>query len=167
MLRGFIVAACNAHGQQLDASDPDADSVTLDGLTAILLLVDAVQGRPGSLAALAGEARTGKPQSEQLVPRLPPLLQLPCLTPEETRALLAAPGRCHRSPDVICDQTRAPEVHPLDTVQAVAFCPCELFAYQGSSLVAVLPWHGEGRAKPVVLLLPGLPGGRPSLPGRR
>lgn len=95
------------------------------------------------------------------------MLQLPCLTLTETCALLARARSLPPSADVTCDQTQAPEVHPLDIVRTVALRPCESFAYQGSSLVAVLPRRDEGRAKPVVLLLPGLSGGRPSLPGRR
>ena len=65
-----------------------------------------------------------------------------------------------------CDQTGAPEVHPLDATKAIAIRACELFAYQGSSVVYVLPRNGTGPAQPVVLPLPGLPkdGGDPAGP---
>ena len=55
-----------------------------------------------------------------------------------------------------CDVHNAPEVYALDAANALAIRPCYLAAYQGSSVVAVLPRQG-GASRPVTLLLPGVP----------
>ena len=82
----------------------------------------------------------------------------PAFTPGETARLERQASHLPSATVGACDVEDPPSVYALDTLQAVAIRPCHLAAYQGSSVVAVLPRAG-GPAAPVILALPGLPGG--------
>ena len=56
-----------------------------------------------------------------------------------------------------CETREPPAVFALDAGSALAICRCYMAAYQGSSVVAVLP-RGGGPDRPLKLPLPGVPG---------
>lgn len=156
-LAAFIAAARNGHVLQLGPPGPDVDTVPLDGFTAALLLVDAVQGRPGTPTALVAPAGDGTVPPAPRLPDPPAWQAAPPLTAAEKRTLPARARALPSPADSPCDETEAPEVDPLDATRAIAIRLCERFAYQSGSLVYVLPRRGTGPAVPVVLQLPGLP----------
>ncbi len=154
----FVAAARDAHAITLDALPTDRSdwSVPLDGFTAALLLVDAVQGRPGTLTALVA-ARGPAP-----VPPAPPLPAAPrwtaprALTGPEKAKLLRLASQLRSSLFDPCTVPEPPQVFALDAGSALAIRRCYMAAYQGSSVVAVLPRNG-GPDRPVKLRIPGVP----------
>ena len=155
----FVLAARDAHAITLDPPPADgADwSVPLDGFTAALLLVDAVQGRPGTPTALVAARGPAAVPPAPPVPPTPRWAAPPPLTGSEKADLVRRAGRL-RSPDFNpCEVRQPPAVFALDAAHALAIRPCYLAAYQGSSVVAVLPRNG-GPDRPVKLPLPGVPG---------
>jgi len=157
----FVAAARDAHAITLDPAPPAdgaARIIPLDGFTAALLLVDAIQGRPGTASALVaarGPAATPPALPVPGAPRWSPPLRL---TAPEKAELLRRAGRL-RSPGFDpCESRVPPAVFALDADNALAIRPCYMAAYQGSSVVAVLPRNG-GPDRPVKLPLPGVPGG--------
>lgn len=155
----FIAVAREAHTVTLDAS-PAADdqprTVPLDGFSAALLLVDAVQGRPGTPTALIAPRGSADPPAGPPLPTAPRWVNPPTLTPLETRRFRLQAEHL-RSPSFdTCDVKDPPEIYPLDAAHALAIRPCYLAAYQSSSVVAVLSRTG-GPVMPVTLALPGLP----------
>lgn len=155
----FISAAREGHAITLDTSTPADDQprlVPLDGLTAALLLVDAVQGRVGTPTALIAAKGNAVPPLAPPLPAAPHWVTPPALTQIETRRLRDQAEHLSSPNFDTCDVKEPPSVYPLDPVHALAIRPCYLAAYQGSSVVAVLPRAG-GPAIPVTLVLPGLP----------
>ena len=156
----FIAAVRNGHALTLDATPSNGDAprtMPLDGFTAALLLVDAVQGRPDTPSALVAGRGTAAPPPVPALPPAPRWAAPPPLTRAETDRLLKEAARL-RSPGFdACNVKDAPEVHALDAANALAIRPCYMAAYQGSSVVAVLPRAG-GAARPLTLALPGVPG---------
>ena len=156
----FIAAVRNGHALTLDATPSNGDgpcTVPLDGFTAALLLVDAVQGRPDTPSALVAARGTAAPPPASTPPPTPRWAAPPPLTRAETDRLLKEAVRL-RSPGFdACNVKDAPEIHALDAANALAIRPCYMAAYQGSSVVAVLPRAG-GPARPLTLVLPGVPG---------
>lgn len=159
-IAAFIAAARNAHALTLEAAPASADKdrrqIPLDGLTAALLLMDAVQGRPGTQTPLIAPAGTGAPPPAPPLPRAPVWVRPPPLTAAETRAIIAG-ARSLSSPEFdTCTVDQPTTVAALDATHALAIRPCYMAAYQGSSLVEVFPRRG-GAPVPVNLALPGLP----------
>ncbi len=154
----FIAVARDAHAITLDPPPTDeADwSVPLDGFTAALLLVDAVQGRPGTPTALVAARGPLAVPSAPPVPAVPRWTAPPPLTVPEKMELVHRASRL-RSPAFDPCEVREPSaVFALDAANALAIRPCYMAAYQGSSVVAVL--RNGGRDRPVNLPLPGVPG---------
>ena len=156
----FIAAVRNGHTLTLDTTPLNGDdprTVPLDGFTAALLLLDAVQGRPDTPTALVAARGTAAPPPAPTLPPIPRWAAPPPLTRAETDRLLKQAARL-RSPNFdTCDVKDTPEVHALDAANALVIRPCYMAAYQGSSVVAVLPRAG-GAARPLTLVLPGVPG---------
>ena len=162
----FIAAARNGHTLTLDAQPPKDDAprtIPLDGFTAALLLVDAVQGRPGTPTALVAARGTAAPPPAPPVPPAPRWTPPPALTAAEKTRLLKQAGQVKSASDDGCDSKITPTVFPLDATSALALRPCLMAAYQGSAVVAVLPRAG-GAAKPFHMPLPGLPASATSGP---
>ncbi|MBV9537455.1 MAG: DUF1176 domain-containing protein [Acidisphaera sp.] len=163
----FIGAARNAHALTLDAAPASGDDpprlVPLDGFTAALLLVDAVQGRPGTSGALVAPAGANQPPAAPPVPPAPVWVRPRPLSAAEARAI-AARLRTLRSPSFdVCDVTDPPTVDALDAGHAIAIRPCYRAAYQTSYLVEMFP-RGGGPPVPLRLTLPGVPGDEPQGP---
>lgn len=154
-VHAFVARARESHTLQLGG--PDSDTVPLDGFTAALLFMDAVQGRPGTATPLVATAGAGGPLPSLALPLPPPWRVPPKLSDTEDRTLRKRARMLSSPTGGACDQTEAPDAYPLDTATALVLRPCEMFAYQGSSLVYVMPRPGAGPARPVSLLLPGLP----------
>lgn len=155
----FVAAARNGHVITLDtatAVDGRPRTVPLEGLADALLLIDAVQGRPGTRTALI--APTGK----AVTPRAPPLPPAPrwtvppALTRSEARRLMQQARSLPSQVFDACDVPDPPSIYPLDAVNALAIRPCRLAAYQEAFVVAVLPRVG-GQAQPATRALPGVP----------
>ncbi len=158
----FIAAARNAAtlGWGRPQAGEQANSVPLQGFVAALLLIDAVQGRPGTPAALA--APRGK-DGVHGAPGLParPAWHAPTpLAAAEARQLLAATAndpqvvRALRQAD--CSSTDRPGIDALDPAHALILIPCRLGAYQGWSLTVIMP-RGGGPATLFGATRPGLP----------
>ncbi|MFC0408629.1 DUF1176 domain-containing protein [Roseomonas elaeocarpi] len=155
----FVAAARNAQSIALDAAPSGDDAprtVPLDGFTAAVLLVDAVQGRPGTATALIAPRGTAAVPAAPPVPAAPAWTPPPPLTRAETASLLRQARSLRSVAFESCDVRDPPEVFALDATRALAIRPCYMAAYQGSSVVAVLP-RGGGSPVPVKLALPGLP----------
>ena len=155
----FVAAVRNGGTITLDAApakDDQPRTVPLDGFTAALLLVDAVQGRPGTPTALIAARGSAVPPPEPPLPPAPRWTAPPPLTLVETKRLTLQAGSLHSPSFDTCDVNNAPEVYALDAANALAIRPCYLAAYQGSSVVAILPRQG-GAPKFVTLPLPGVP----------
>lgn len=155
----FVSAARNAHAITLDPPPANgADwSVPLEGFTAALLLVDAVQGRPGTPTALVAARGPAAASPAVPVPAAPRWSPPPPLTGPEKTELGRRAGRLRSPAFDSCESREAPAVFALDAAHALAIRPCTMAAYQGSSVVAVLPRNG-GPDRPVRLPLPGMPG---------
>lgn len=172
-IAAFIAAARNAHALTLDppatspggapaASAPSDDAsprlVPLDGFTAALLLMDAVQGRPSTPTALIAPAGPGRPPPAPPLPPAPAWVRPAPLTAAEARTLVAR-ARGLSSPEFgTCPLTGPADVAALDAAHAIAIRSCYLAAYQSSSLVVIFPRRGGGAPRPVHLTLPGVPG---------
>ncbi len=155
----FIALARAGHVVTLDSHTPTDDaprSVPLQGFNAALLFIDAVQGRVGTPTALIAAKGDGVPPPALPLPAAPQWRVPPALTPAEMRRLGQQAHQLHSPEFGTCDVNDPPAVYPLDATHALAIRPCYLAAYQGSSVVAVLPRAG-GPAAPVTLALPGLP----------
>ena len=155
----FIAAARNGHTITLDvatAADGRPRTVPLDGFAAALLMVDAVQGRPGTRMALVAT------KGEAVTPRAPPLPRAPrwavppALTQAEAQRLMQQARNLPSQPFDACDAQDPPRIHPLDAANALAIRPCHLAAYQEAFVVAVLPRAG-GPARPATHALPDVP----------
>ena len=146
----------------LQTNNPEA-SVPLDGFVAALLRMDDRQGRIGSVTALI---RKGKAPASA-VPAAPDLPEAPEYKPGaplkagEDAALLARARKdlaaVFTSED--CDDTMPSDIDSsealaLDDTHGVVFIACIMGAYQGSSLVAVVPRSGNDPAR---LVRPRLP----------
>ncbi len=156
----FVAAVRNGRVITLDAAPSRGDpprTVPLDGFTAALLLVDAVQGRPGTPTALVALRGRAAPPPAPPVPPAPAWVAPSPLTRAEEERLTKQAGRLISLGFDACDDRAPPEVYALDAASALAIRPCYMAAYQGSSVVAVLPRAG-GPDRPVKLALPGLPG---------
>ncbi len=155
----FVAAARNAHAITLDPPPPNgADwSIPLDGFTAALLLVDAVQNRPGTPTALVAARGPAAPPPAPPVPPAPRPTRPPPLTGPEQADLVRRAGRLRSPAFDPCTVREPPSVFALDAANALAIRPCYMAAYQGSSVVAVLPRNG-GPDRPLKLPLPGVPG---------
>ena len=153
-VRAFVARARDSHTLQLGG--PDSDTVPLDGFTAALLFMDAAQGRPGTVEPLVAPVGAGAPLPSPALPRPPPWRTPPRLSEAEERALQKRVRTLPSPAGETCDQTEAPDTYPLDAATALVLRPCMMFAYQGSSLVYVMPRHGPGPPRPVALPLPGL-----------
>ena len=158
----FVAAVRDAHAITLDPEPSKADdaprSIPLDGLLAALLLVDAVQGRPGTPTALVAAKAPAAPPAAPPVPRAPVWTKPPPLTGAQAASLSRQARELHSPAFDPCEVHDLPTVYALDASQALAIRPCYMAAYQGSSVVAVLPRDG-GPGKPVKLILPGAPDG--------
>ena len=158
-IAAFVTIARDAHAITLDqapSGDDAARTIPLDGFTAALLLMDAVQGRVGTATALVaarGPAATPQALPVPLSPRWTPS---PPLTGPERAKLVQRASRLQSPAFGSCDVHEPPAVFALDAGNALAIRPCYMAAYQGSSVVAVLPRSG-GPDRPVKLALPGLP----------
>ena len=155
----FVAAVRDGETITLDAApakDDQPRTVPLAGLTAALLLIDAVQGRLGTSTPLVAAKGSGVPPPGLPLPAAPRWMAPPPLTSVETGRLLQQAGQLHSPSFDTCDVHDAPKVFALDAASALAIRPCYLAAYQGSSVVAVLPRQG-GEARPVKLRLPGVP----------
>ncbi|MGI4800377.1 MAG: DUF1176 domain-containing protein, partial [Janthinobacterium lividum] len=157
----FIAAARDAHAITLDPA-PSADaadwSIPLDGFTAALLLVDAVQGRPGTLTALVAARGPAAAPPALPVPGAPRWSSPLRLTGPEKAELGRRASRLRSPAFDPCEVQEPPAVFALDAASALAIRRCYMAAYQGSSVVAVLSRRG-GPDQPVKLPLPGVPGG--------
>lgn len=155
----FVALARDGHVLTLDPAplrnDP-AWTIPLDGFTAALLLVDAVQGRPGTATALVAARGPAATLPALPVPAAPRWTAPPPLTGSETKELLRQAARLRSPAFDPCEVHEPPTVFALDAGHALAIRPCYMAAYQGSSVVAVLPRRG-GPARPVKLPLPGVP----------
>ena len=138
----FVAAARDAHAITLDAASSADDiprTIPLDGFTAALLRVDAVQGRPGTGTALvAARGAAAAPPAPQ-VPAAPSWTIPPRLNAAERVDLVRRAGHLASPRFDPCEVRAPPAVFALDAVNALAIRPCYLAAYQGSSVVAVLP----------------------------
>ena len=156
----FVAAARDAHAITLGPAPPadgTAWTIPLDGFTAALLLVDAVQGRPGTPTALVAARGPAATPPALPVPKAPRWIAPPGLTGPETAALVRRAGRLRSPAFDPCEVREPPAVFALDAGNALAIRPCYMAAYQGSSVVAVLP-RGGGPDRPLKLPLPGVPG---------
>ena len=155
----FVTAARDGHTITLDAGasvDDPPRTVPLDGFNAALLLVDAVQGRPGTSTALIAAKGDAVALPALPLPTAPRWVAPPALTQAEMQRLHQQAAHLPSPSFGTCDVKDPPDVYPLDAAHALAIRPCYLAAYQGSSVVAVLLRAG-GPAKPVTLALPGSP----------
>ena len=155
----FVAKARDGHVVTLDANvsaGAEARTVPLDGFSAALLLVDAVQGRPGTPTALIAPKGSAAPPPAPPVPAAPRWVAPPALTQTEVPRLEQQARHLPSPAFGTCDVKDPPSVYPLDASHALAIRPCYLAAYQGSSVVGVLPRAG-GPTAPVTLALPGLP----------
>ncbi len=148
----------------LQTNNPEA-SVPLEGFVAALLRMDDRQGRIGGVTALIRKGKT--PASA--VPPAPELPAAPKYKPGaplkagEDAALLARARKdlaaILTSEDCSADMPSdidSSEAVALDETHGLAFIACNMGAYQGSSLVAIVP-RAEGNACEIF---------RPSLPIR-
>ena len=157
----LVAAARDAHAITLDPAPPADDTVRtipLDGFTAALLLVDAVQGRPGTASALVAARGPAATLPALPVPGAPRWSAPPKLTGPEKAELGRRAGSLRSPAFDPCEVQEPPAVFALDTASALAIRRCYMAAYQGSSVVAVLSRRG-GLDQLVKLPLPGVPGG--------
>jgi hypothetical protein len=146
----------------LQTNNPEA-SVPLDGFVAALLRMDDRQGRIGGVTALIHKGKA--PASA--VPVAPDLPTAPKYKPGaplkagEDAALLAKARKdlatIFTSEDCSADMPSgidSSEAFALDDANGLAFIACNMGAYQGSSLVAIVP-RAEG--KPAEVFRPTLP----------
>lgn len=158
-IAAFVAAARDAHAITLDAAPQKDDpprAVPLNGFTAALLLMDAVQGRPGTPTSLVASKGTDTPASMPSLPPAPTWIAPPSLSHTEVERLTRQAGRLHSVAFDPCEVHEAPKVFALDQTSALAIRPCYMAAYQGSSVVAVLG-RSDGTERPLKLTLPGLP----------
>ena len=155
----FVAVARNGRAITLDAGPAKDDAprtVPLDGFTAALLFVDAVQGRSGTPTALVASRGPAAVPPALPVPAAPSWSAPPPLSAAERTRLTQVAARLRSPIFEPCSSKEKPSVTALDANNALAIRPCETAAYQGSAVVAVLPRAG-GTEKPVKLALPGLP----------
>ncbi len=156
----FIGAVRDADALRLGAAaaagDP-APAVSLKGFSAALLFMDAVGGRVGTSGPLIGARGTNAPLPALPLPATPRFAPPPAFSTTEAARLRQQASTLPSPAFGRCDRTDPPEIHPLDARTALAIRPCYMAAYQGSAVVALLPRAG-GRAIPLALPLPGLPG---------
>ena len=154
----FVAAVRNGHVITLDTppKDDPPRAVPLNGFTAALLLIDAVQGRPGTPTSLVAPKGTDTPPSAPSLPLAPTWITPPSLNHTEVERLTRQAARLRSTLFDPCEVREAPKVYALDQTSALAIRPCYMAAYQGSSVVALLGRSG-GAERPLKLTLPGLP----------
>lgn len=164
-LRGEAVADLVSQlrdANELQTSNPEA-VIPLEGFVAALLRMDDRQGRIGGVTALI---RKGKAPASA-VPQAPDLPTAPVYKPaaplkagEDAKLIARAQAdlastltseECNT--EMTSDVSRS-EAFALDDTKAVAILACSMGAYQGSSLVAIVP-RAEG--KPAQLVRPEMP----------
>lgn len=136
--------------------------IPLDGFTAALLRIDDRQGRVEGVTALI--RRGPRPASAvPAPPAIPKIVRRPItasLSAGEAERLIAkvraeqvalfAKEECDDTPGAM-----TADAHALDDAQAIAFIPCIMGAYQGSSLAFIVP-RGRGPARQLILPTPYL-----------
>ncbi|EJZ18758.1 DUF1176 domain-containing protein (plasmid) [Rhizobium sp. Pop5] len=141
----------------------DKAAIPLDGMVAALLHMDDRQGRVGGVTALI---KTGAaPASKVPAPPALPVIKRRkidiTLSDAEKQRLLervksagkAAYEREQCETDATGEALDA-DAYPLDTNHALVLIPCIMGAYQGSSLVFIVPMKGDGVP---ILFQPQLP----------
>lgn len=137
--------------------------IPLDGMVAALLHMDDRQGRLGNVTALI--KRGAAPASNvAAAPALPILarrkIDIALSDAEKQRLIMLAKGSGKALFEVEECQADASkggldeEAYPLDADHALVFIPCIMGAYQGSSLVFIMPRNGNGSAVPFRPRLP-------------
>ena len=163
-IAAFIAAARNGRVLTLGPQAPGGEPsriVPLDGFTAALLMIDAVQARPGTESALIAARGDAAPPRAPPLPPAPRWMPPPALTRSELQRLKQQAGRLPSKSFETCDATDPPTVHALDAVDALAIRPCYLAAYQTAYVVAILPRAG-GRFRAATGERPGMPHQRDS-----
>ena len=149
-IAAFIAAARNGRVLTLGPDAPEGEpsrTVPLDDFTAALLMIDAVQARPGTESALiAARGDAALPPAPPLPPA-PRWVTPPALTRTELQRLKQQAGRLPSTSFEICNATDQPTVYALDAVDALAIRPCYLAAYQTAYVVAIVPRAG-GQLRP-------------------
>ena len=159
-IEAFVTAVRNGQAITLDTAPPKDEeprSIPMNGFTAALLLIDAVQGRPGTRTPLIAAKGAEAPPPAPPLPPAPAWVSPPVLSQAETEHLAKQAGRLRSPAFDTCDVRDPPKVYALDRTSALAIRPCYMAAYQGSSVVGVLS-RGGGKERPLKLDLPGLPG---------
>jgi hypothetical protein len=135
-------------------------TIPLQGFVAALLLMDAVQGRPGTPTALVAPRGKGTAPGTPALPARPTWVPPKGLTDAEAKNLI---GRVAKAPATIalrtrtdCDSKLPAEAAALDTSHAIVLMPCTLYAYQSSTLVAIVP-RGHGPISLFNAVLPAVP----------
>ena len=158
----FVAAASPAHALTLDPDPSPSDDrpwrIPLDGFKAALLLIDAVQGRPGTPTALIAATGPNPVPSAPPLPAAPRWVRPTPLTDAESRRVIARAARLRPPDDDSCSVSDPASVDALDATHAIAIRPCHRAAYQASSLVEIFPRRG-GEPAPVSLPVPALPPG--------
>ena len=160
----FIAAARNGRVLTLGPHAPEGEpsrTVPLDGFTAALLMIDAVQARPGTESALIAARGNALPPPAPPLPPAPHWVTPPALTRTELQRLKQQAGRLPSISVETCNATDPPTVYALDAVDALTIRPCYLAAYQTAYVVAILPRAG-GRFRPATGERPGMPRQRDS-----
>ncbi len=148
--------------QSLTFVTPSADrrSIPLQGLSAALLFIDAVQGRPGTPTPLLAPRGNNGVDGAPGLPGRPRWHPPAPLTAAQARGLIAA---AVSDPLVIrslkardCDSTDRPDIHALDPGHAIVLMPCSHGPYQSWSLAVLIPRNG-GPATLFDDTLPALP----------
>ncbi|SEQ09458.1 Protein of unknown function [Faunimonas pinastri] len=161
-LARFVAGARNAAKLQVG----EATVIPLDGMAAALLRMDERQGRLGGVTALIRKGRA--PASE--VPPPPPLPGVPEFKPApplaegQAHALVerARQAEAERLKSEDCQDDTPQDIdftaaYPLDDRNALVILSCAMGAYQGWSLVSIVPRAEDGSPTPF----------RPSFPIRQ
>lgn len=164
----FVALAHDAQSIYFGSLGNGKASVPLQGFSAALLFVDAVQGRPGTATALAApRGNNGVPGAPGLPGR--PRWHAPApLTAAQAKSLIATAAsdplviRSLKARD--CDSTDRPDIHALDPGHAILLIPCSHGPYQGWSLAVLTPRDG-GPATLFDDTLPALPPSSPKMRG--
>lgn len=122
-IAAFISAARDARNLTLEKDSPKDKlplSVPLDGFTAALLLVDAVQGRPGTPTALIAAKGTAAPPPAPPLPPAPRWVVPPALTRVERQRLMQQAGHLPSEFFDTCNVADPPQVYAIDAVDALA-----------------------------------------------
>lgn len=154
----IIARLRDAHRIGLGGAMPDADgSIPLDGFAAVMLRMDEVQGRVGTLSALVGTKGTKAVPAAPDLPALPHFQPPAPLLPTQATWLIASvrQSQAKALAEQDCDHADGDEAHALDGQHAVVILACSQFAYQASAFVFVVPRDG-GAATAFTPTLPTL-----------